>query len=1039
MSAGNQSKLHESTAQQPTTSPRPLLDASTDSDHQTVTDDPFVLPRKPSLATWQPLATMGPLEEDSLPPTFPHQHPLLPLEDTQAIGGRVSQLQMSLGSGGSKANDTQGLHTQALPSQLQDSLPNDPAPSQAPEETEQSGYEDRTLNENDSGAVNFGNLSEFMRPSSPASQDGGFASAANGDWRVSEQHSYTPYKPDMAPPETPALPKNPFASKQGGAIPFDGTQLFGQTQLLTSAIKNHSPTSSRPSPNVLHDSISPNVMQTSPLKNRANVSSPTDIRTSSPSRLHEVPNTVIKGDGYGPQPEETPLHNKDANLFRVPESPTLQRPRSAGSHQPLAHYETMQKSQERKVYSDTAPASGSADSDSDDAFQQMQRKKRIEKKRALAAEELDRVSYIRPRNVSTGLSGRKRRRLGEDTRKLNGDEVVTGQQGVDTPAGKDLSTNLRDSQKAIEGSTVTPSLDESTKATPGDEPDTAANRNKPTGPLPSTATELIEEEMIPATSPMQPSSANNNDSNAGDHPASEPELPRLPEEEAHDSETGAESSSLPPMRNTRRRTMATRRKMNPFISSSASSIGRPEKDGKDIAKPSAQTERPEKPDPYEFNEMDVDSDKTPKAVPPLTTRSKSKKRSPLTPLQPVHELDVPPTVSSSLTVLSTTPQPSSRTSPDTKISSVTKSIPPSSVASPSASRNLRKRPPRSKSGSESPQPIKFVAVSNRLDSDATDDPRQSPSVSALEVSLARSKSKVPASTALAAVSRSEGNLFAGMNFAISISQQGKGGHDDDIRKALEAKIADAGGVVLQDGFTELFEASSIMSPSEARQDSNEQIKLLEATSGTGFTALIADGHSRRAKYMQALALGLPCLAHQWVEACLRKSAIVDWQPYLLCAGSSDVLGNAVRSRCILPYLATEVRLEEMIDARARLLEGQSLLAVIDPKKVRGQTKRQYIFLTEAMAPVITRVSTVQQAQEAIQERQDAGEAFDWLYIHSSSGTADAVLAAPASKKRRRGKAARPKIRILHNELVIQSLILGRMVEEEDETTFDKQL
>lgn len=151
--------------------------------------------------------------------------------------------------------------------------------------TQMTNNEPRTLQEDDTGAVNFGNLSQLARPSSQISEDGGFENTKS-EWRIPEQtprqHSasgYTPFKPQSAAPETPALPKNPFGARPNiGGAPFAGTQLFGQTQ-FSSAVKV-SPTSSRPSPNLFLNSISPNLMETSPLKNRANVSSPTDIRTS---------------------------------------------------------------------------------------------------------------------------------------------------------------------------------------------------------------------------------------------------------------------------------------------------------------------------------------------------------------------------------------------------------------------------------------------------------------------------------------------------------------------------------------------------------------------------------------------------------------------------------------------------------------------------------------------------------------------------------------------------------------------------------------
>ena len=189
--------------------------------------------------------------------------------------------------------------------------------------------------------------------------------------------------------------------------------------------------------------------------------------------------------------------------------------------------------------------------------------------------------------------------------------------------------------------------------------------------------------------------------------------------------------------------------------------------------------------------------------------------------------------------------------------------------------------------------------------------------------------------------------------------------------------------------------------------------------------------------MQALALGLPCLAPQWITTCLAKGAIVDWEPYLLCAGASTVLGNALRSRILPPYSAAEARLAEVIEQRPRLLDGQRVLVVVDSKKSRNEAKEPYVFLASVLGPSISRVFSTQQAREVLLEHQKAGNPFDWLYLDKGTGTVEAVL-APAeitgNKKRRKSTAAQAKlddIRVLDDELVIQSLILGRMVEEDE--------
>jgi hypothetical protein len=280
-----------------------------------------------------------------------------------------------------------------------------------------------------------------------------------------------------------------------------------------------------------------------------------------------------------------------------------------------------------------------------------------------------------------------------------------------------------------------------------------------------------------------------------------------------------------------------------------------------------------------------------------------------------------------------------------------------------------------------------------------------------------------------------------MVFAISMSADKE---SQKTRANLETKIKQAGGLILESGFEELFEPSSVMSTHDVPATANgASLSLSKAGLHYGFTALIADKHSRKVKYMQALALGLPCLAFQWVITCLNKGILIDWEPYLLAAGSSVVLGNAVRSRCLRRYDAAEARLIDMVDHRPKLLAGEKLLALVDDTRTRSEgkkkktdlEKRPYMFLAQALGPSISWVSTIQQAREFLDAQEKAGEPFTWLYMDESIGTVESVLTVSEStgKKRRRSQApsVTRNIRVLCDELMIQSLILGRMAEEDE--------
>jgi hypothetical protein len=297
-------------------------------------------------------------------------------------------------------------------------------------------------------------------------------------------------------------------------------------------------------------------------------------------------------------------------------------------------------------------------------------------------------------------------------------------------------------------------------------------------------------------------------------------------------------------------------------------------------------------------------------------------------------------------------------------------------------------------------------------------------------------------------------LFENMAFAISFQSRKPGESNDqhrtrmDFSDTVQKRIKQAGGMILEHGFDELFEALSMGTPPGSRASSpgtDSEINLTTEGRVTGFTALIADGHSRKVKYMQALALGLPCVAARWVTTCLDRNELVDWTPYLLCAGQSAFLGDAIRSRSLPPYDAATAVLPDVISARAKLLEGSRVLAVV--KKALENKKMAYVFLARVLGASLTRVYSVDGARAEMKAAEEAGDTFDWVYVDGKAdeealfaATGPAAAGGGGGKKRKRVSAAAAaasfvaqppvkRVRTLSDELVIQSLILGRLIED----------
>ncbi|KAG6048767.1 hypothetical protein E4U39_007029 [Claviceps sp. Clav50 group G5] len=1053
----------------------------------------------------------------------------------------------------------------------------------------------RLLDPDETGAVNFGNLSQFPRPSSQISEDGGFENS-RGQWRLPTTDAATPTQPHNAPDslETPALSRNPFGTTgESGAVPFGATQLFGQTQLLSSAVKLATPTSSRPSPAAFF------TIAASPLKNRTNVSSPTDIRTSSPARLldirsssptrmsdirtsspttlPDVPATAVKDKDPFTIAENTPVPHRSQNDDLIPESPTRSRP-ALGYPQPMAFYEPMKHSQERKGCKKRSPKSGHVSDSDDETFQMLERKRRVERKRAAAAKEMDKVSFIRTqqrkplsppmeqatkrRKVSLAVEHNKNEEIREDAMAqfcirdsgkpasqssqlpsvkstmatpgeevpgvgLEADEVDKAgntEEAVESVA--ESTEGAEEPQEAVEEAQETEQTEEAVQPEEADNPEEAEKpegREETEGPeeekekaekpeemekaggpeeakdaekagdaagaeevveaeavgdaqdaleekiaeeakqaeeaeeevaatieeteeveeaaealvvggsAPTATTRNIEprasvnDEVIPATSPLRSSPA----VFRRDAPsASDPELPTLRRSETEKELDTVDSSSLPPTRQRPRRTYGRRgreKRTRLAIVSSADT----DADGGPVDDDSE-----ELPQTQPVDEQRIETEKSDETVQaPGTSAGASLEPHPQnstrsTPQRSRVAHREAMVAFSSSTDSTETPAISPKTTPGAHHHTSATSDRPVSINLTSAERSpqpLRERSTRRQAVTcESPPPLaKSMRLSRRslrLEWESTDDLHRSPSRSC--------RSFRPASLGSAHRSR---RLFEGMIFALSFS-------DNPQRTKLEAKMTQAGATIIHEGFQELFEPSSVLHTNSALDESHDCLTLARANLEYGFAAVIADSHSRKAKYMQALALGLPCLAPQWAYTCLKKAEIVDWTPYLLCAGQSHVLGNAIRSRTLSPYDALDAKLAHILAHRDKLLAGAKLLLVQDQdhRKSRRETRQQYLFLALALGPsVLHRVYTVQEAGAVVREAEKSGSPFAWVYMDSATGTLEAVLAAASQetgKRKRRAVAARPvggNLKVLTDELMIQSLILGRMVEGDE--------
>ncbi|CAJ2507602.1 Uu.00g087880.m01.CDS01 [Anthostomella pinea] len=894
----------------------------------------------------------------------------------------------------------------------------------------------RTLHEGDTGFVNLVSDDIDLPDSAPDDSNVNLFPEPEPKSQYTSQPSTNGIR--NSAPETPAV-RHMFPPGCDGHV-MPASQMFRQTQ--STAVKP-SPTSSRPSPDLFnHNTISPNPLVSSPLKDRGLRTSPIQAYVSSPPAFVEAssrPSVKL--------PSQTPIRNhtdtaetpRDQSETPLPQSDVRKASRAP---EPNAEYHPFRR---RGSGSDVtkSPSQGSEDSDFGD--DQAQRRSRLAKSRREKASESLSLPPARPSSnkatievPSTNGTKPKEPRIRTpsdeyraqctwiyDIGKDSSQETVADSQ--DAPVPQETAKANKD--------VAQPSNDAKAKS------DTEGDNVASSAPIDRTE----YRETIPETSP----------------PGTSAEPPRLVGDIMKQYSSGTSSAV----------TMSL-----PVISSGAdveeqeeqpdlprrSSLPEPESSGRI----SSGRNKASRPEPINANSSPsvINANSSPSVIMASSQRSIPRQSTRLkimtTPSSTAPELHLPSepgTGTSTLTTLSMTPNMTSSTTPNTENDMDDEhGDKDGHTSSPALAKVKRRgRPPSSlsKPSPSLPKVIKTysrssvrkgIRQSSRHSSVSIDELARSPSASGpKDRKVLPRKRQSTANQLMIRESSAKDGIFEGMVFAISFQERGrtqksKEKHAD--RTAVERMIRSNGGTILADGFNELFKFDSLQTSPNAPSTPvlSSSLKLIEQ--GTGFTALIADGHSRKVKYMQALALGIPCLAPKWVTTCVSKQEVVDWSSYLLCAGSSSLLGDAIRSRSLQPHDASTAKLAEVISHRSKLLDESKILLVM--KRTKNEEKRlPYVFLAQVLGASLVRVHTLEDARAKLQEKEAQDEEFDWVYVDDHLQDArDALFGTAAgggsSKKRKRqstgvGDGDRPpkRIRTLNDELVIQSLILGRLIED----------
>lgn len=173
--------------------------------------------------------------------------------------------------------------------------------------------------------------------------------------------------------------------------------------------------------------------------------------------------------------------------------------------------------------------------------------------------------------------------------------------------------------------------------------------------------------------------------------------------------------------------------------------------------------------------------------------------------------------------------------------------------------------------------------------------------------------KAPFEVGLTRPSTMKSGLFSGMFFFMTSIE---GDRKDHLHKLVTGN----GGVLIDDEIDSFLERTTA-------HDGTGSLKL-NFLKDFKFGALLSDGFSRSAKYLQALALGWPILADVYVEKVLEDSRMLDlWPSFLLPAGIS-LYFNGTKSHDVFQFRKNYLKnlnMGSQLANNARLLSSMTIL------------------------------------------------------------------------------------------------------------------
>ncbi|KAA1471085.1 hypothetical protein DENSPDRAFT_775740 [Dentipellis sp. KUC8613] len=150
---------------------------------------------------------------------------------------------------------------------------------------------------------------------------------------------------------------------------------------------------------------------------------------------------------------------------------------------------------------------------------------------------------------------------------------------------------------------------------------------------------------------------------------------------------------------------------------------------------------------------------------------------------------------------------------------------------------------------------------------------------------------------------------------------------ESTRSSMEQRIVSNGGQLLKD-WADILQITTKRTTTAKRWIITQQDLKYKPKAGVNKVILVSDDANQKAKYLVALALGVPCVALEWLDT-VDDDTIESWSHHLLPAGYSEPLDARVSQLVDMDWGNSNEHLTEILSnsVPTKVFTGKSVLLV----------------------------------------------------------------------------------------------------------------